>query len=204
MRYLTLSFVATLAYLVCIHVTSCNVVVSISSTVDVGSYLLLPYHTDSCHSPMAAAPTQSATTTTSGGDDVKESKAPASFARRNHLLEIEGKIQADWAKQKAFEVDAPDVDSKEAKAGKYFATFPYPYMNGVLHLGHAFTISKAEFATRFQALLGKKVLFPFGFHCTGNDNDTHPYSYHTIPLPKSIQQDSIVMMITVCGYLTTS
>jgi leucyl-tRNA synthetase len=28
---------------------------------------------------------------------------------------------------------------------KYFATFPYPYMNGQLHLGHAFSMSKAEF-----------------------------------------------------------
>jgi len=50
---------------------------------------------------------------------------------------------------------------------KYFCTFPYPYMNGRIHLGHAFTITKAEFASRFQRLLGKKVLFPFAFHCTG-------------------------------------
>lgn len=28
---------------------------------------------------------------------------------------------------------------------KYFATFAYPYMNGYLHLGHAFSMSKAEF-----------------------------------------------------------
>jgi leucyl-tRNA synthetase len=40
-------------------------------------------------------------------------------------------------------------------------------MNGVLHLGHAFSLSKAEFAARYQRLKGKKVLFPFGFHCTG-------------------------------------
>ena len=25
---------------------------------------------------------------------------------------------------------------------KFFGTFPYPYMNGLLHLGHAFSLSK--------------------------------------------------------------
>ncbi|TBU01421.1 leucine--tRNA ligase [Hamiltosporidium magnivora] len=52
-------------------------------------------------------------------------------------------------------------------AEKYFVTFPYPYMNGKLHLGHLFTLSKAEFMARYQQLKGKNVLFPFAFHCTG-------------------------------------
>ena len=40
-------------------------------------------------------------------------------------------------------------------------------MNGRLHLGHASSLSKAEFQSRYQRLLGKNVVFPFGFHCTG-------------------------------------
>lgn len=40
-------------------------------------------------------------------------------------------------------------------------------MNGRLHLGHTFSLSKAEFAVRYHRLKGRNVLFPLGFHCTG-------------------------------------
>ncbi len=43
----------------------------------------------------------------------------------------------------------------------------YPYMNGVLHAGHCFTLSKVEFITGFERMRGKNALFPLGFHCTG-------------------------------------
>lgn len=56
---------------------------------------------------------------------------------------------------------------KEKNESKYLATFPYPYMNGYLHLGHAFSMSKTEFAVRYQRQKGKHAIFPFGFHCTG-------------------------------------
>ena len=40
-------------------------------------------------------------------------------------------------------------------------------MNGRLHLGHAFSISKADFMAGYQKMQGKNVLFPFGFHGSG-------------------------------------
>ena len=55
-----------------------------------------------------------------------------------------------------------DYDKK-----KHFATFCYPYMNGKLHLGHAFTMLKADYECRWKQVNGYNVLFPFGFHCTG-------------------------------------
>ncbi|XP_012229302.1 leucine--tRNA ligase, cytoplasmic [Linepithema humile] len=82
------------------------------------------------------------------------------------LQKIEKDIQTKWETMKIFEVDAP-LQSKRSQDEKFLATFPYPYMNGRLHLGHTFSLSKCEFATRYNRLLGKKVLFPFGFHCTG-------------------------------------
>jgi len=56
---------------------------------------------------------------------------------------------------------------EETDKPKFMATFPYPYMNGRLHLGHTFTLGKAEFAVGFERLKGKQTLYPFGLHCTG-------------------------------------
>lgn len=58
-------------------------------------------------------------------------------------------------------------DELREKYPKFFATMAYPYMNGVLHAGHCFTLSKLEFATGFERMMGKRALFPLGFHCTG-------------------------------------
>lgn len=46
-------------------------------------------------------------------------------------------------------------------------TMAYPYMNGTLHAGHTFTVSKVEFTAGFARMQGKRALFPMGFHCTG-------------------------------------
>ncbi|XP_041972979.1 leucine--tRNA ligase, cytoplasmic isoform X2 [Aricia agestis] len=81
-----------------------------------------------------------------------------------YLQHIEKKVQEKWEHEKIFEIDVPD-DGKSYE--KFMCTFPYPYMNGRLHLGHTFSLSKCEFAARYHRLKGRKVLFPFGFHCTG-------------------------------------
>lgn len=88
-------------------------------------------------------------------------QGPKSFVRRDHLRSNEKYAQSKWERLRAFEANADP--SRE----KFYVTFPYPYMNGRLHLGHAFSVTKAEFAARFQRMMGKNVLFPFGFHCTG-------------------------------------
>lgn len=88
---------------------------------------------------------------------------------------LEEQYQARWRDERAFEVNAPSAEDLaglspakiQEKYPKWFGNFPYPYMNGSLHLGHAFTISKIEFAAGYQRMLGKRVLFPHGFHVTG-------------------------------------
>lgn len=88
-----------------------------------------------------------------------------SFARRDQLLEIESQVQKWWEEGDVFKADSKAEAPKSGE--KFFGTFPMPYMNGHLHLGHAFTLSKLEFAAAFHRLRGANVLLPFAFHCTG-------------------------------------
>ncbi|XP_050299958.1 leucine--tRNA ligase, cytoplasmic [Anthonomus grandis grandis] len=83
-----------------------------------------------------------------------------------YLQKIEAEVQERWKNEKIHEFDAPK-EEKKSNDEKFLCTFPYPYMNGMLHLGHTFSLSKCEFAVRYHRLKGKHVLFPFGFHCTG-------------------------------------
>jgi leucyl-tRNA synthetase len=73
----------------------------------------------------------------------------------------EAKWQAAWKDQKAFE------PTLEPGKPKFFCTFPYPYVNGRPHVGHLFTAMRVEAAARYNRMLGKEVLFPQAWHCTG-------------------------------------
>jgi leucyl-tRNA synthetase len=75
--------------------------------------------------------------------------------------EIEHKWQAKWEAAHVFEAD-PDPARK-----KMMVTFPYPYMNGPLHVGHAFTASRVDAYARFKRMQGYNVLWPWGWHWTG-------------------------------------
>ncbi|XP_016392597.1 leucine--tRNA ligase, cytoplasmic [Sinocyclocheilus rhinocerous] len=88
-------------------------------------------------------------------------------AKLDFLRKIEEEVQQKWEQEKIFEIDAPTTTEENTNKNKYFVTFPYPYMNGRLHLGHTFCLSKCEFAVGYQRLKGKHCLFPFGLHCTG-------------------------------------
>ncbi|KAG8157005.1 hypothetical protein KVR01_013227 [Diaporthe batatas] len=106
-----------------------------------------------------------------------ERSMPLQTPKRDVLVEAEKKYQKLWAETKVFEASAISTNEippgslspadLRAQRPKFFATVPYPYSNGSLHLGHAFTISKADFSTRYARMQGKNVLFPFAFHCTG-------------------------------------
>jgi leucyl-tRNA synthetase len=75
---------------------------------------------------------------------------------------IEEKWQKKWQEAKIFQ-----AEPKEGQK-KYFLNFPYPYMNGYPHLGHAYTLLRVEVYARYKRMQGYNVLFPFSFHCTGS------------------------------------
>src|SRR3989344_3462829 len=79
-----------------------------------------------------------------------------------HLSELEEKWRRQWEQAKLFEADA------NRKKKKFFLTFPYPYMNGYLHIGHFYTLMKVEAFARYKRMQGYNVLFPQGWHCTGS------------------------------------
>ncbi|KAK6945521.1 Methionyl/Valyl/Leucyl/Isoleucyl-tRNA synthetase, anticodon-binding [Dillenia turbinata] len=88
-----------------------------------------------------------------------------SFARRDRLLEIEAYARSKWEQEEVFRSESRERPPEPGE--KFFGNFPYPYMNGYLHLGHAFSLSKLEYAAAFHRLRGANVLLPFAFHCTG-------------------------------------
>ncbi|MEA1993315.1 MAG: leucine--tRNA ligase [Euryarchaeota archaeon] len=74
--------------------------------------------------------------------------------------DIDKKWQKRWEDAKVFEGN-PD-DRK-----KFFVNLPYPYMNGYMHLGRAYTFLKGDIISRYKRMRGYNTIYPFAFHCTG-------------------------------------
>jgi leucyl-tRNA synthetase len=76
-------------------------------------------------------------------------------------VKVEDKWMERWSAAHVFESD-PDPEHK-----KNFVTFPFPYMNGPLHIGHAFTSLRVDVYARYKRMQGYNVLFPWAWHWTG-------------------------------------
>ena len=75
--------------------------------------------------------------------------------------QMEQKWQQRWDAAHLFEAD-PDP-----RREKKMVTFPFPYMNGPLHVGHTFTASRVDAYARFKRMQGYNVLWPWSWHWTG-------------------------------------
>lgn len=81
------------------------------------------------------------------------------MAKRDFLINIENTYKES--------ILAPQSLISNDGDKKYFATFPVPYANGCLTLGHGFTIMSVDLQTRYKKSKGFNVMFPFGFHGSG-------------------------------------
>jgi len=70
--------------------------------------------------------------------------------------------QNHWKEQKIFswKNDLP-------KAQTFVIDTPPPTVSGVLHMGHVFSYTQADFVARFQRMNGKDVFYPMGFDDNG-------------------------------------
>ncbi|MCH2205637.1 MAG: valine--tRNA ligase [Lentisphaerales bacterium] len=73
----------------------------------------------------------------------------------------EKKWQQFWEENQTFKYDR-DSD-KEA----YSIDTPPPTVSGKLHIGHVFSYTQTEIVARYQRMLGKNVMYPFGFDDNG-------------------------------------
>ena len=66
-----------------------------------------------------------------------------STTKLKFLRDIENQMHEKWAKEKIFQVDAPN-ENRKCLDEKFMGTFPFPYVNGRMHVGHSFSLSKLE------------------------------------------------------------
>ncbi|KAG0135872.1 hypothetical protein HOY82DRAFT_479678 [Tuber indicum] len=85
--------------------------------------------------------------------------------KRDTLMAIENKYQEQWTGNEIIEIDAATLEEDHTtcpeklrgRHPKSFGCMAYPYMNGSLHAGHSFSLSRVEFATGYQLIKGSPV-----------------------------------------------
>lgn len=83
------------------------------------------------------------------------------MSEAEEIIKIEQKWVRKWEEAGIFEANYDE------RRKKIFVTFPFPYMNGPLHIGHGYTSARVDVYARFKRMQGYNVLFPWAWHLTG-------------------------------------
>ena len=74
---------------------------------------------------------------------------------------VEKKWQIYWQKKNVF------AYNKNSSKEVFSIDTPPPTVSGKLHIGHVFSYTQTEIIARYQRMLGKNVMYPFGFDDNG-------------------------------------
>lgn len=91
--------------------------------------------------------------------------------------EVEQKWQGIWDKNKTYKVEN-HVNGKD----NAYILIEFPYPSGIgLHMGHARSYTAIDAYARWQRMLGKNVLFPFGTDAFGLEAERTAIKEHKLP-----------------------
>jgi valyl-tRNA synthetase len=79
----------------------------------------------------------------------------------NHK-ETESRWQKAWEDAKVYA-----WDESQPRENTYVIDTPPPTVSGLLHMGHVFSYTQADFVARYQRMKGKTVFYPMGFDDNG-------------------------------------
>jgi leucyl-tRNA synthetase len=83
------------------------------------------------------------------------------MARAYDVVAIEQKWQRIWEEEGTYRIENDDPREK------FYALCMYPYPSGAAHQGHVRNYTFGDLAVRYQTMMGKAVLSPFGFDSFG-------------------------------------
>ncbi len=78
-----------------------------------------------------------------------------------NFKEVEQRLSDLWEKERIYKFD------EHSKKEVYSIDTPPPTVSGLIHLGHVFSYSQADFIARYKRMRGYNVFYPFGFDNNG-------------------------------------
>jgi valyl-tRNA synthetase len=85
-----------------------------------------------------------------------------SFSNQYNAAVTESKWQKYWQEQKIYQ-----WQPSQSRFDSFVIDTPPPTVSGLLHMGHVFSYTQADFIARFQRMQGKQVFYPMGFDDNG-------------------------------------
>ncbi|MEI6729832.1 MAG: class I tRNA ligase family protein, partial [Pseudomonadota bacterium] len=76
--------------------------------------------------------------------------------------QVEKRLQAAWQASGVYEWQ-DDLPREQT----FVIDTPPPTVSGILHMGHIFSYTQADFIARYQRMSGKDVFYPMGFDDNG-------------------------------------